>query len=87
MELTAAERARRLKIDYDEQWSWAHSEPATQLSVPPLFLDGTAHVRGDPNCCAIFAGETCETCGVGVMHFQACYGGQWHECDYCGDSF
>lgn len=87
MEVTAAERARRLKItDYGEQRSWNDSEPETQLSVPPLFLDGSPHVRFDPECCAYFAGNTCEECGVGVMHYQPCYGGVWRECDYCGHS-
>ena len=47
-------------------------------------MDGSAHRVGDPSCCTPLVSrfEKCGHCG-GRMHFQAVYGGYYHECEDC----
>jgi len=44
-------------------------------------MDGSEHIIGDKDCCHRFGGVHKED--MGVIHFQAVYGGQYYECDKC----
>jgi hypothetical protein len=71
---SAKAAAERIHEDICRLYGWA----------PRSFdMDGSEHREGDERCCH---GEgRHEGCG-GLWHFQAVYGGQFHECDRCHET-
>ena len=55
-----------------------------------LMMDGSEHTvpgrrtRDDEGCDCAVHGKNCPKCG-GFMHFQPIYGGQYWECEDCGE--
>lgn len=58
----------------------------TDADAGTFDMDGMSHKVGDPDCCMPWPQwSTCRHCG-GRMHFQAVYGGYYHECEKCHET-